>query len=184
MSDGAKPGLFFVLDCESMGLHGETFAVGFVVVDRSGTELDSGMFACPPETAGGDDEGRAWIADNVNIHADDTWLDDPMDVRTEFWGHWQKHKESGAVLFADCCWPVEARFLAACVDDDRASRTWGGPYPLHDIASVRLAAGFDPLATVERLPGELPAHDPLADARQSARLLLEALDLCDEGRRR
>jgi hypothetical protein len=79
------------------------------------------------------------------------------------------------MLAADCAWPVEARFLAACVDDQPEQRAWEGPYPLIDIASVRLAAGLDPLATVERLPSEMPAHDPLADARQSARLLIEAL---------
>ena len=38
-----------------------------------------------------------------------------------------------------------------------------------------LCAGMDPMATYDRLPAELPRHDPLADARQSARLLVEAL---------
>jgi hypothetical protein len=42
-----------------------------------------------------------------------------------------------------------------------------------------LALGRDPLATNERLPDELPAHNPLCDARQSARLLIEALRECD-----
>lgn len=167
--------LYFVMDCESVGLHGETFAVGYVVVDSTGTEIDSGHFACDPALATGDEEGRAWVAEHVKNDSLDTWCDDPKDVRNEFWSYWTKHKEAGATLFADCAWPVEARFLAACIDDHPASRYWGGPYPLHDVASIRLAAGLDPLATVDRLPHELPAHDPLADARQSARLLLEAL---------
>jgi hypothetical protein len=46
-----------------------------------------------------------------------------------------------------------------------------GPYPLHEIASFMTAAGMDPMATYARLPDELPKHHPLADARQSARLL-------------
>jgi hypothetical protein len=50
-----------------------------------------------------------------------------------------------------------------------------GPYPLHDLASILLAHGRDPLAKNERLPEELPEHDPLNDARQSARLLHEVL---------
>jgi hypothetical protein len=74
-------------------------------------------------------------------------------------------------------WPVEAHFLSECVADRPQEREWQGPYPLLDVASVRLAAGLDPLATVDRLPSELPAHDPLADSRQSARLLVEALTL-------
>jgi hypothetical protein len=38
-----------------------------------------------------------------------------------------------------------------------------------------LSAGMNPLATYDRTPSELPRHNPLADARQSARLLSEAL---------
>jgi hypothetical protein len=167
-------GRYFVMDCESIGLHGETFAVGYVVVDAAGAEIDSGLLACDPGLARGDDEGRAWVEEHVRIDADDVWCDDPRDVRHEFWSYWMEHKGAGAILFADCAWPVEARFLAACVDD-REDRYWQGPYPLHEIASLRLAAGFDPLATVDRRLGELPAHNPLADARQSARLLVEAL---------
>jgi len=83
-------------------------------------------------------------------------------------------KDKGAVLAADVPWPVEARFLAQCIDDE-PGRKWDGPYPLIDIASVRLAAGLDPLASVERLAEELPQHDPLCDARQSGRLLVEAI---------
>jgi hypothetical protein len=61
----------------------------------------------------------------------------------------------------------------------RARRVAGdGPYPLVDVASVRLAAGLDPLGAYDRTAGELPVHNPLADARQSARLLLEALKSC------
>lgn len=171
------PELFMVFDVESVGLHGEGFAVGWVVIDRDGKELDEGLFACSPDLARGDDGGRKWVSENVKINPDETVeCDSPSDVRGEFWGYWGNWKARGAVLAADCCWPVEARFLAACVDDQPATRGWDGPYPLHDVASVRLAAGLEPLATVERLPAELPQHDPLADARQSARLLIEALD--------
>jgi hypothetical protein len=168
--------LFMVFDVESVGLHGEGFAVGYVVVDRAGVERDAGLFACPSGTASGDGDGRAWIAENVHIGPDDIWCDDPRDVRSEFWGYFRKWKADGATLWADCCWPVEARFLAACVDDHPASRTWEGPYPLHDVATLRLAAGSDPLATVDRVPDEIPAHNPLDDARQSARLLIGALE--------
>jgi hypothetical protein len=40
-STGGKfvlPDLWMVFDCESIGLHGETFAVGYVVIDSSGKE--------------------------------------------------------------------------------------------------------------------------------------------------
>lgn len=173
-----------VFDVESIGLHGEGYAAGYVVVDGDRQELQAGRFACDPRFANGTWKGREWVAANVPP-LEETHLT-PHAVRDAFWGLWQLWKGRGAVLAADCPWPVEARFLAACVDDARGTtasgpRDWEGPYPLVDVASVRLAAGLDPLGAADRLPSELPAHDPLADARQSARLLTEALALAVEG---
>jgi len=169
--------LFMVFDVESVGLHGEGFAVGWTVVNRSGEELSCGCIDCRPETVNGSRSGREWIVEHVpelnSTHGS------PRELRKDFWGEWQMWKHRGAILAADVPWPVETRFLAACVDDDYAEREWQGPYPLIDVASVRLAVGFDPLATEDRRPDELPIHDPLADARQSARLLIEALARID-----
>jgi hypothetical protein len=170
----ALPDLFLVLDCESVGLHGETFAWGGVVVDRRGKGFDYHRAWCPPDGAAGSDDGRKWVAENWTA-PDFPPADDPAQVRALFWDWWLHWRKKGAVLAADCAWPVEARFLAACVDDDPAARQWEGPYPLVDVGSVLLAAGLDPLGKYDRLPDELPEHDPLADARQSARLLCQAL---------
>jgi hypothetical protein len=89
-------------------------------------------------------------------------------------------------MVADCGWPVEARFLAACVDDARpvatdgkttadSAREFEGPHPLHELSSVLLGAGAGSGIQFDRLPQELPEHDPLADARLSVRLLLDAV---------
>jgi hypothetical protein len=180
-----EPELFMVFDVESVGLHGEGFAVGWVVVDRAGKELGEGRSDCYPERARGGRDGRDWVAANVpHRYCLDRYT--PAHVRDAFWSSWLEWKAKGATLAAECPWPVEARFLAACVDDaipsvcgerpDDGPRGWDGPYPLVDVSSVRLAAGFNPVGIFERLPSELPAHDPVADARQSARLLIEALD--------
>lgn len=168
------PPLWLVIDCESIGLHGETFAVGWLLIDRTGDEHASGVIACHPDAATGDAEGRDWVCQNVPrlLYG----RRDPLAVRDAFWHVWTDVRARGAVLAADCPWPVESRFLASCVTDDLPARCWSGPYPVVDVASVRLAAGLDPLGTEPRLPTELPAHDPLADARQSGRLLIEALD--------
>jgi hypothetical protein len=179
----SSPSYFMVFDCESVGLHGETFAVGWVVVSSDGVEHDHGMVACPMAVARGTsdadiDPNRAWVAENVPPLTPS--CRGPLEVRDAFWAAWLTWKDAGAVLAADCAWPVEARFLAACVDDrGGADREWQGPYPLHEIASFRAAAGFDPLGTFNRLPAELPVHDPLADARQSARLMIEALKILE-----
>lgn len=169
---------FMVFDVESVGLHGEGFAVGYVVVDTNSNKpsqfIGERLLVCPPTYATGNDGGRKWIAGNVP----DMPLNcsTPRDVRTQFWAHWELWREQGARLLADCAWPVEARFLAQCVDDDSA-RTLGGPYPLLDLSSILLAYGMDPTTVFYREPDELPPHNPLNDARQSARLLLEHIRL-------
>lgn len=99
----------------------------------------------------------------------------PQMIRQAFWKHWLQWKAVGARLVADCAWPVEARFLAACVDDNLAANGWFGPYPLFDIASISAAHGLDPLEKRPRRYGESPEHNPLCDAKQSARILLTLL---------
>lgn len=165
--------LFMVFDVESVGLHGEGFAVGYVVVDSDGARHAEASYACPSSSADGSTEGRAWVEQNVPDMQMTVYT--PQAVRDLFWADWISWKERGAVLVADCAWPVEARFLAACVDDDREAREWQGPYPLHELASFLVAAGMDPMANYLRQLDE-PQHDPLGDARQSSRVLLMALE--------
>jgi len=167
--------IFIMFDVESVGLHGEGFAVGWVVA-QNGVEVECGYAACPHEAASGDEEGRSWIVEHVVPHLPKPVLLAPRQVRDAFWAAWMRWKGADALLVSDCGWPVEARFLAACIDDDFSARRWKGPYPLHDLASVLLAKGKDPLKTYDRKPSEEPAHHPTMDARQSARLLVEALE--------
>lgn len=164
---------YLVFDVESVGLHGEGFAVGYVVVNDEGVCCEEGLLACSPDVCDGDLDSRQWIAEHIPPLP--TAYASAKEVRDAFWDTWVEWREKGAVLVADCAWPVEARFLCRCVDDDYKAREWGGPYPLHDLASVLVAKGRDPLAITKRQPDELPAHNPLCDARQSARQLLEAL---------
>lgn len=168
-----KPTLFLVFDVESIGLHGEGFAVGYVVKRLDGEHMADGLFACLPDLAEGTDANRRWAG--VNVPPLEANCCAPHEVRAKFWDVWLSWKARGAVLVADCAWPVEARFLAACVDDAPGERNWQGPYPLHDLASVLLAHGLDPLAATARRPEELPAHHPVNDAMQSARILVERL---------
>lgn len=101
----------------------------------------------------------------------------PKGIRDAFWGEWIKAKTHypGIRMAADCGWPVEARFLCACVDDNKVERNWDGPYPFLEISDVLEIAGMDPMANYERTPSEMPKHHPYSDAVQSARLLFTAL---------
>jgi hypothetical protein len=179
-----KNTVFMVFDVESIGLHGEGFSVGYVVME-DGREVESAYYRCNPNLASGLAEPRKWVEENVVPvmehpvrcrFSDGIGSKSPREVREAFWDRWSSWKGNGAILAADCLWPVEANFLAQCVRDDPTRREWGGPYPFIDVASVRLATGSDPLADEKREDDELPKHHPLADARQSARLLLESLE--------
>lgn len=157
-----------IFDVESNGLHGEGFAVGWVLLDENGNEIANGYEACPPEG-----HVDPWVEENVLPRLPGTTQDTANAVRSAFWQAWMTAKSQGATLWADCGWPVEANFLSACVADS-SSRQWEGPYPLHEIASIFEAAGWDAAAKHERLENET-AHHPTGDARQSARLLRKAL---------
>lgn len=164
-----RPEYILVFDVESIGLHGEHFAVGYVVMDRSGAFVEEALFSCPTEQAMGTRESHQWVKDNCPPMP--VTHDRPYFISEGFGATWLRWKEKGAWLAADCAWPVEAAFLLRWVQALFPQREWQGPYPLIDIGSVAFAKGVDPLKTHDRLPSELPAHNPLHDARQSARLL-------------
>jgi hypothetical protein len=182
------PKTFLVFDIESVGLHGEGFAVGYVLIDQLGTELESGLAMCPDASAFGIPSDRDWIRKNVRPALDEkldppptrliAYVQEPKEVRDFFWKVWIDCKlqyKDECLMAADCSWPVEARFLNQCVDDFPKARREQGPYPFIDITSLILATGKDPLESFGRLTNELPEHNPLADARQSARILIESL---------
>jgi hypothetical protein len=163
--------LHMVFDVESIGLHGEGYAVGWVVVDdKTGQEEDVGLLACSPDMAVGLAGDRKWV--ETNCPKIPVRFDNPGQVRVQFSEVWNFWRERTVRLWADCGWPVEANFLTLCVGDGIIN----SPYPLHEIATARMLAGFDPIATYDRRPVELPVHNPQMDARQSGRLLLEALE--------
>lgn len=170
---------FFVFDVESVGLHGEGFTVAGGVYLENGAAQWEFRFSCPIDECEGDADDRKWVKENVPATEHTHRL--PQALRNAFWEQWIRAKADGALMAAECLWPVEAGFVARCIKDDIENRKWEGPYPFVEISSVMLAAGMDPMAKYERTPSEMPPHDPLADARQSARLLSEALSISSKG---
>jgi hypothetical protein len=200
-----------VFDVESVGLHGEAWAVGFVILD-GGKFVSEAWSHCSPDEASGTDEGREWVKENCPWAPEHAPLPDqyglpksrfrrtPRDVRNWFWSKWLEEKERGTELWADVAWPVEARFLIACVEDLRAPRNyatdegnragqiqpsprcWEGPFPLLDVRSyleALRAGGVDEGKVIEvsletdlGLAGDELLHHPLYDARVSAQKVL------------
>lgn len=154
--------IYFVLDVESAGLFGGAFCYGFSVVNEDGQELDFGYECVEADDEDATPQDFEWVQENILPYCPLTMgYGQDREDRTEslqnaFWQDWSAWKAKGALLCADVAWPVEANFL---------------------IDGVRFAKGLDPIGMAERLPNELPAHNPLNDARQSARLLIEALKL-------
>ena len=166
---------FFIFDVESIGLHGEGFAVAGGVYLANGAAQYEFAYSCPMSEAKGVEEDRQWVKENVPILEITHRM--PIAMRDEFWKQWTeaKSKYPDITMAVECGWPVEARFLAACINDFPEGRRWEGPYPLQEIASLMTAAGMEPMANYPRTASELPAHNPLTDARLSARLLSTAL---------
>lgn len=144
------PEKFLVFDVESVGLHGEGFAVGYVIIDQSGAELESGLAMCPDMAASGTPADRDWIRRNIRHALDQkveppptrmiAYYEEPIEVRNFFWGVWVHDcRDAGTWVLADCPWPVEARFLNDCVDDYPLARNQFGPYPIIDITTLVFA---------------------------------------------
>lgn len=164
----------FVIDAETDGLYGDVWAIGAVVLDPGGAEIAHFAAQTDPE-----DVTDPWVRENVLPKCDHPRYSSRRELRDAFWAFWIGHRES-ALAIADCGYPVEAGLFRACVADDPAARQWLGPYPLHDVATMLLAAGIDTKSDRFRLAGIDGArvHDPLEDARASAicwRLAVTAL---------
>ncbi len=153
-------------DAESNGLHGGAFAVGAVLLREDGVAAERFFARCPI-----DGPVDPWVRDNVlpALAIDPETHATAREMRDAFWS-WLTARMVDATVVVDCGWPVEAGLLSACVADD-PSRAFKGPHPLHEVASLLLAAGLDPLASYadQVLPqSALSKHHPTYDAHVSA----------------
>lgn len=170
----AVPKRLISFDVESNGLHGAAFAIGAVMID--GGTVDEFFARCPIS-----EPVDPWVAANVLPALNDASVthDSPRAMRDAFW-LWLMSRKTDAVIVCDCGWPVEAGLLSACVTDDPA-RAFAGPYPLHEVATLLLAAGMDPLGSyAESLLSEAERaahrpHHPVDDARLSALCAVAAM---------
>lgn len=169
----------FVFDVESIGLHGEGFAVagGFYDIGLEGVKaIEEFSFSCPIDNCSGLPKNIEWCKSNVTLPKNNVECKSPLEVRKKFWEVYERYrKDNNIIIAAETPWPVEAKFLEDCINDDPLEREWSGPYPLIDITSVMFAVGMEHMKMFNRNKNELPEHNPLADSRLSARLLKVAL---------
>lgn len=175
---------FLIIDVESAGLYGDGFAIAYVLINRDGLRLKEGVFFTQIEYAKGLCRNLQWVKEYVKLdfdrfnNAEISRLPSIHDVRNQFWSLWceLKNKYPDIYLAGDCIFPVEANFLRDCVMIDDSSRQWNAPYPIIEISTLLLACGKDPKGKYQREDDELPEHNSLCDARQSARIMIECFN--------
>lgn len=84
---------FFIFDVESIGLHGQAFAVAGGVYDRDGNALHEFAYHCDSMRADGEFSDREWVAANVTISIASKKKAFPKGVRESFWNEWLEAKE-------------------------------------------------------------------------------------------
>ena len=181
--------MYLTFDVETWGLWGEAFAVGYVLTDDNGGSLLEGLHCCPLEDARWDfvtgreasEKDAAWLRQNVLPHLPSPDCFTTRAIRDKFTQVYREASKEATrrnetlFLAADVPFPCEVHFLAALRLDNPAENAKLMPYPLIDVASMLLCAGYHPVDTIMRLDREKPAHNPLNDARQSSRILHQLL---------
>jgi hypothetical protein len=150
----------FVFDCESISLHGSTFAVGCIVADKKGNEIDRFELL----SLEGKQKACDWVKQNVIPNLEDMPIcETDLELRNSFFDFYIKHKDT-CNIYSDVNFPVETNFLSAVVNDDIKNREWSMPYPLHDIA-MSFDVSIDRCKYYEEKTGKkLRKHNPTDDS--------------------
>jgi hypothetical protein len=157
-----------LFDVESTSLHGTGFAVGAIVVNRDGTEIDCFELLSKE----GAEKANEWVKQNVIPNLSDMpTCETDRELRDTFFNFYLKHKET-AEVWSDVCFPVETNFLHSIVNDAPTEREWLMPYPLYDVSTL-VDVGIDRFAECG-IHG-LRKHNPLDDSRASVYFLLKSL---------
>ena len=167
-------------DIESNGLHGEAFAVAGILMNSKREIISQFTSRCP--IVGPVDE---WVAANVLGPMEDMpdTAPDARTMRDAFWEWYMEVKSSADMIVAANPYPVEARFLIACQNDDMAAREFDHPFPYYDLSSLLYSHGYKTPAkrrdfvkkAVQDATGD--SHNPLWDATATAMAALSASEL-------
>lgn len=171
-------------DVETNGLMGNAFAVGAILMDLETLAIED-SFQGKGHPLG---DIPDFVKENVLPAIKDlTQYQSNAYMRYAFWNFYRRHSRDGygsprkdVLVIADVGFPVETSFIRLCMED--AGDTWGGPYPLHEAATLFLALGLD--TDFSRLEygkqlhpkdSEFTNHNPLHDATVSAYAIAKAM---------
>ena len=169
-------------DVESNGLHGAAFAVAGLLMSQDRKIITQFVGRCPIEGP-----VDAWVSENVlgPMEPISNTAPDARTMRNAFWNWYVAAKAQANIIVAANPYPVEARFLIDCQNDDMASRNFDHPFPYLDLSSMLYTLGYK--TAVERrafvkkavrdFTGE--SHNPLWDAKATALAALEAVKVSE-----
>ena len=157
-----------IFDVESTSLYGTGFAVGAVVTNKSGIEIDKFELLSKE----GAEKANDWVKENVIPNLSDMpTCETDKELRDAFFNFYMKYKETSEI-WSDVNFPVETNFLSSVVADDIEGRQWNMPYPLKDISTL-VDVNIDRCAECG-IDG-LRKHNPLDDSIASAKMLIKAI---------
>jgi hypothetical protein len=149
-----------VFDVESTSLYGRGFAVGAIVCNIFGEEIDSFELMSTNDALFAND----WVKNNVlPCLTEIPTCNTGKELRTRFFDFYMKHRDTCDV-WSDCNFPVETNFLREVVKDDEQGRQWVMPYPLKDISTI---VPIDIDRAVSCPLKNLRKHNPIDDCRAS-----------------
>jgi hypothetical protein len=130
-------------DVESNGLHGASFAVAALLMDSQLKVLDEFQGRCPLRG-----QVDPWVKDNVLPPMQGMAVNylSARTMRTEFWKWYLTARIDATHVLSDNPYPVEARFLIACQQDDLQARYFEHPFPLLDLGTMLYREGADTAA--------------------------------------
>ncbi len=163
------------MDVESDGLYGAFLTVAFIVTNWDGQELARAYYGIKRENM---QVTVPWVKDNVIPKLGEyEAVTDEKELLKRAWNFWLEYREE-AYMVCEVGYPVEARFLRACVALDEATNMWLAPFPLIDLESILLAKGYEPLTERSRILSnykEEAVHNALYDVEAEVQLWKELM---------
>lgn len=167
---------FFVIQAQSVGLYGDSFAAACVVMDENGLQKQSHYFDCPLQEATGLQTDRQWVTDKVLPNLDKASkikLKNPQELYEKIWSLWCAAKRQFPSIYCASYmgFPITMNLFSHAVNQEIEERELLAPYPMLEIDTAFLLTNhaISP-AKIPREAEELPAYNPLSDARYFARL--------------
>lgn len=171
MNDNTKQEKYILsIDAESDGLWGEIFAIGAIVYDSRGEEVDSFSLRVDDDYV-----CNRWCKENILPHINHMEFADSMDDLLErFAGFYNKYRESCDVLW-HMGHVVESYLFRCCVDRGLIGM-WDAPYTPIELSTI-LRANKLPVDTIDYMVDDKDLsvansvpHDPLYDCEVAAKV--------------